>query len=259
MFFTEFACHRMTKYTINKIFEKAFPTNIWKIEIDSVKPYVAIETRDVETTLASFFVFDFEGNCLMSPCQADGKEWTLDSIQNGYLILKRIGEQTPVQEGIQIIQIHNNEIIFSSYEFVLLDVFKDYIHARHRSISSGESIAINIKNGEYSSANDIQFDMACNKVQYPVTYQQTPRFLKHEHNIGPLWLSKCGHHFLWCYHKQKNDHFDLCLATSNLNQILDQQVILHDMEKMIPQPYFQLGSQVFFMSFNKREIVSYLV
>jgi hypothetical protein len=49
------------------------------------------------------------------------------------------------------------------------------------------------------------------------------------------------------------------LATSNLNQILDQQVILKDMEKMIPQPYFQLGNQVFFMSFNKREIVSYLV
>ena len=259
VFLTEFVCHRMTKYTINKIFEKAFPTNIWKIEIDSNKPYVAVETRDVETTLASFFVFDFEGNCLMSPCQADGKEWTLDSIQDGYMILKRIGEQTPVQEGIQIIQILNNEVIFHSYEFVLLDVFSGFIHARHRSISSGESIAIDIHNGEYSSSAERIFDMASNKVQYPVTYQQTPRFLKHEHTVGPLWLSKCGHHFLWCYHKKNKDRFDLCLATSNLNQILDQQVILKDMEKMIPQPYFQLGNQVFFMSFNKREIVSYLV
>ena len=249
----------MTKYTINKIFEKAFPTNIWKIEVDALQPYLAVETRDVETTVASFFVFDFEGNCLMSPCQADGKEWTLDSIQDGFMILKRVGEQSPVKEGIQIIQILNNEVIFHSYEFILIDVYKNYIHARHRSISSGESLAIDIRTGEYSSAAEHSFDMACNKVQYPVTYSQIPRFLKQEYKSGPLWLSKCGQHFLWCYHKQNKDRYDLCLATSNLNQILDQQVILKDMEKMIPQPYFQLGNQVFFMSFNKREIVSYLV
>jgi len=249
----------MNKYTINKIFEKAFPTNIWKIEIDSIKPYLAVETRDIETTLASFFVFDFEGNCLMSPCQADGKEWTLDSIQNGYMILKRVGEQTPVQEGIRIIRILDNELVFNSYEFVLLDVYEGLIHARHRTISSGESIAINIKTGKYSPAQDQEFSFAANKIQYPVTYAQTPRFLKQEHTLGPLWLSKSGNHYLWCYHKQQHDKFDLCFAISNLNQILDQKVIINEMEKMIPQPYFQLGNQVFFMSYNKREIVSYLV
>ena len=249
----------MTKYTIKKVFEKAFPTNIWKIEIDTLQSLIAVETRDQESTVASFLAFDFAGNCLMSPCKADGKEWTLDSVQNGHLVLKRIGEHTPIQEGIQIIRIRDNEVVFNSYEFVLLDVYHGFVHARHRSISSGESIVVNLITGTYAPASDQQFDYAPNKLQYPIPYPKKPKFLQDEGLTGPLWLSKCGENYLWCYHQEHNGQFDLILSTSDLNQLLDKQVILQQMDKMIPQPYFQIGNQIFFMSYNKQEIVSYLV
>mgnify|MGYP003574988772 CR=1 FL=1 len=249
----------MTKYTINKVFEKALPSNIWKIELDSIQPIIAVETRNMDTTEASFHAFDLTGNCLMSPCQADGKEWTLDSVQDGQLILKRIGEHTPIQEGIKIINIERNEVVFTSYEFILLDVYCGFVHARHRSISSGETIAINIHSGKYSPALEHKFEICLNKIQYPITYSPIPQFLKNEDSTGPLWLSKCGQIYLWCYHQKTASGFDLILAISDLNRLLDKQVILNNMNKMIPQPYFQLERQVFFMTFNKREIVSYLV
>ena len=249
----------MTKYTINKVFEKALASNIWKIEVDPMQPLIAVETRDMDSTEATFQVFDLEGNCRMSPCQADGKEWTLDSIQDGHLILKRVGEHTPIQEGIQIIDSSLNKTVFTSYEFILLDVFFRKVHARHRSIASGETIAIDILTGQYSPSPDNKFEICPNKIQYPITYQTKPHFLASEEIEGPIWLSKCATHYLWCYHQANADGYSLILALSDLNRLLDRQVILSQMGKMIPQPYFQMDRQLFFMTFDKREIVSYLV
>jgi len=251
--------YRMTKYTINKIFERSFPANIWKIEIDPVQSLVAVETRDVDSTVASFSVFDFTGKVVKAPCTAEAKEWTLDAIQDGFLILKRIGEHRPIQEGIQIIEIATEQVVFSSYEFILLDVFEDVVHARHRSISSGETILIDIRTGKYAPASDRNFRFASNKIQYPLTYPNKPEFLSNEAIEGPLWLSKCCQHYIWCYHVRNKDNLNLILTLSDLNHKLDRQVIMENMDKLIPQPYFQIDKQLFFMSFNKRDIISYLV
>lgn len=249
----------MTKYTINKVFERSFPANIWKIEIDPVQSLVAVETRDVDSTIASFSVFDFDGKIIKAPCTAEAKEWTLDAIQDGYLILKRIGEHNPTQEGIQIIEIATERIVYSSYEYILLDVYEGIIHARHRSISGGETIVIDIKTGQQSRAIDKNFQFANNKILYPITYPTKPDFLSHEQIEGPLWLSKCCQHYVWCYHVRNEDNLNLILTLSDLNHKLDRQVIIEDMDKLIPQPYFQIDRQLFFMSFNKRNIISYLV
>ncbi|MFZ4262266.1 hypothetical protein ACFRAE_09495 [Sphingobacterium sp. HJSM2_6] len=249
----------MTKYTINKVFEKAFHENIWKIEVDSKQSLVAIETRDLASTLASFHIFDFNGKPILDACIAESKEWTLDSIQNAKLILKRVGEHTPIQEGIKIIDIYLNQEIFLSYEYILLDVYCEYIHARHRSILTGESYLIDIASAEVSIVHDLDLEICLNKIQYPITYPHTPPFLAEELISGPIWLSKVDEHYLWCFHQEDGQKFNLILALSNLNQLLDKQVVLIGMDKMIPQPYFKMENQVFLMSFNKREIISYLV
>ena len=248
----------MTKYTINKVFERSFPANIWKIEIDPVQPLIAVETA---ISIAPWLPF----RCSTSrkhrkaPCKAEAKEWTLDAIQDGHLILKRIGEHTPIQEGIQIIHIQTEQVIFSSYEFILLDVYDKVVQARHRSITSGETIAIDIYSGTYAPLSDRQLKFVCNKIQYPNTYTGKPLFLAQESITGPIWLSTYKHHYIWCYHVENGDNFNLILTLSDLNHSHDRQVIMENMDKMIPQPYFQIGPQLFFMSFNKREIIAYLV
>jgi len=249
----------MTKYTTKKVFEKTFSSNIWKIEVDSVSSLIAVETRDLDTTLAEFHVFDLQGNCILSSYSAQEREWTLDSIQNGHLILKKIGENVPIQEGIQIICIQNKQIILTSYDYVLIDVYQDVIHARHRNISAGATVEINILTGSMVPAKDQEFQFALNKIQFPIAYQKVPEFLKPESIIEPLWVSKCGPHYLWCYHKEIDEKFNVIFTLSDLNQILDSKVILQGMEKMIPQPYFQIEQQFFLMSYNKRKIISYLV
>ena len=249
----------MTKYTINKAFEKTLPTNIWKIEVDAIQALIAIETRNLDGSEALFHVFNFQGECVMSSFKSEGKEWTLDSLQDGFLILKRVGEHTPIQEGIQIINSKTQERVFTSYEFILLDVYCHKIHARHRSISSGETISIEISTGKYSPSQEHNFKLCPNRVQYPITYTKVPEFLQNINIEGPLWLNKIGAHYIWSFHEKSEEKHKLILAISDLNQLLDKLVILEDMDRMIPQPYFQIENQVFFMSFNKREIISYLL
>lgn len=249
----------MTKDTINKVFQKAFQSNIWKIEVDAYQPLLAIETRDPSNTMPQFNVIDVQGNDIMPARALNEKEWTLDSIQNGHLIIKSVGEHTPVREGIQIIRAEDNEVIYLSHELVLIDVFKDCILARHRNIASGEQLKIDLRTGETEPSLDANLPLASNAVLYPLAYPKTPSFLQQANIEGPLWINKVGENFFWCYHQKIEGGFNLTLTLSDLNHILDQKVILSGIEKMVPQPYFQLENQIFFMSFNKREIVSFLV
>lgn len=250
----------MTKDTINKVFQKAFQSNIWKIEVDAYQPLLAIETRDPSSTMPQFYVIDAQGNDIMQPQALPEKEWTLDSIQKGHLIIKSVGEHTPVREGIQVIRAEDNKIIYLSHEHVLIDVFKDTILARHRNIASGEQLQIDLCTGQTAPLLvGSNLPLASNAVLYPLPYPKTPSFLQQAGVEGPLWLNKVGENFFWCYHQKTKGGFNLILTLSDLNHILDQKVILADIEKMVPQPYFQSGNQIFFMSSNKREIVSYLV
>lgn len=164
-----------------------------------------------------------------------------------------------MQEGIQIICIKTKEVILLSYDYVLLDVYQDFIHARHRNIASGPSVEIDILTGNIEPLQNRKFQFSLNKIQFPIASQYIPEFLKTEPIIEPLWLSKCGEQYLWCYHKKTDEKFNVIFTLSDLNQILDCKVILEGMEKMIPQPYFQIEKQLFLMSYNKRKIISYLV
>jgi len=65
--------------------------------------------------------------------------------------------------------------------------------------------------------------------------------------------------FLWTYHRQEKDKYQLILCIADESNILHTEIMMEDMPKMIPQPYFQIGNQLFLLSYNKQEIVSYLL
>lgn len=251
----------MFKNTINKVFQKKFPNNIWKIEIDIFHNYLAIEVRDKQTTLPQYTVFDFSGQLISSSSYIPlEKEWMMEGIQKGFIILKKVGENTPVKEGIRVIHSNSGQEVFTNYEYQLLDVYEDYIKVRHRSVVSGNELYLRIEDGTLHSNRDIDIThLPRNGVIFPIVYNKTPHFFSAEKITDYLWLSKAGEHYIWCYHQHESDSYCLVLAVSDLNQVLYREVIIDRLERMIPQPYFQVGRNLFFLSQNKQEIVSYLV
>lgn len=250
----------MFKNTIKKAFQKDFIENIWKIEVNGYQEEIAVEIRDSQTTMPSYHILRFEDGSEKMQYSPDEKEWTMEGIQKDYLILKKVGEQTPTKEGIQIINTKTQKPVLISYEYVLLDVVEDYLHVRHRQFTSGGEQLIAIKTGEVFALNDATVrSYPKNRVCFPLTYDNPPDFLSDDDKRQDLWISKLSNAYLWCYHTRCSSGYDLHIAVSDLESIHDEVVVQSGIAKMFPQPYFQVGNQLFFMADNKHEIVSYLV
>jgi len=250
----------MTKYTINKAFEKSFPYPIWKIEVDCTKKCIAIEYRNPDNTLPTFSVFDFFGQDLLDSFEEKEKEWTLEAVQGDHLILKQFGSNTPIKEGIKIVHIPSKEIIYTGMEYILQDVFDGYIKAAHRSIPSGLDFYINIPTGEIQNHMITPAVYPLNHIHYPLPHTgKLPKFMQHLLVEDTIWLQPFKDNFIWAYHTKTDDSYNLHLCLSSRTEILDTTIILNNLAKLIPQPYFEVEEYIFFLSNTKQEIVAYLV
>lgn len=250
----------MTKYTIKKIFERNFNLPIWKIEVDCTENLLAVECRDPDSTLPSFFVLDFEGTLLAKEITSEEKEWTLEAIQNHFIILKKYGSSSPIQPGIQIIHSLSGLVIANYPEYVLKDVYQDYILATHRTIPSGLNYYINIKDGSVSNSKPKELQLPLINIHYPIPYDGSlPSFVKELTFEDQIWLQPYKENFLWSYHTKESNGYSLHLSLSSKNQIIDSKIILFNLPQLIPQPYFTVKEYIFFLTNTKQEIAVYLV
>ncbi|MFD2969900.1 hypothetical protein [Sphingobacterium bambusae] len=249
----------MTKYTIYKAFEKKFPSQIWKIVVDAQSLQVAVETRDNETTKPHLHVFDFAGRSLLENLPVDEKEWTLEALQHQTIILKRLGDTSPVKEGIWFLDLEGNTR-YLSHEHTWIDTCVDFVKMRHRSIQSGFEEYLDIRAASKAIGHDSSCDSYNTSLKMPSPYGGLlPPHLSHLTYVDIPWISLTDEKLLISYHSKDEEGYHLNLCVANASNVLHEQRLLQNMPKMIPQPYFQIGHQIFLMSYNKQEIVSYLV
>ncbi len=256
----KFVLSVMVKYTINKAFEKKFSSPIWKIEADTDARLLAIETRNQVDTTPSFHVIDFEGHSLMDDFRLKTKEWTLAEIQKDYLILKKIGANAPQASGILVVHIPSRHIAHEWHHYLLVDIFKNVLKVRHHTISAGFEEYLSLSSGQHLRLPEIEIAYCSNHINFPLAYNGIlPDFLQKKEHEDTIWISKVKHNFIWCYHTRAENGYTLDILLSDKFKELQKMTVLDNMIKMIPQPYFQINEQLFLMSYNKQEIVSYLV
>lgn len=250
----------MTKYTINKLFEKTFKNPIWKIEVDSITHNLAVECRNTENTLPSFTVYSFSGEVYLEEYSVEAKEWTLEAIQGDYMILKKYGSGSPIQAGIQIIHIPSATPVVSFSEYILKEVHANTLIAVHQRIPSGLNFYINIETGEVTNQQPDKSDYYPSLTNYPVEYLgKRPSFIEKIDVEGQLLFQPIGNIFIWTYHDKTEFGYNLNLVLSSKNEILDERIVLKNSKKLIFHPYFNVDNYIFFLSDTKQEIVTYLV
>lgn len=251
----------MNKYTIKNIFERRFSFPVWKIEVDCASNRLAVEYRDPDSTLPYFAVLHFDGSSESQDIQADEKEWTLDSIQGEYLILKRFGSSSPIEAGIQIIHYPTGRTVCEYREYVLVEVYEHSILAKHRSIPGGLQYGIDIATGDVSlmtQGHSLQFPEL--HIKYPVAYEgRKPAFIEEIPYVEHIWLLPYGDHFLWAYHLKNKDKYDLHIRISSRTETFDDKIVLENLDRLIPQPFFIVKDHIFFLSNCKLKIKGYLV
>ncbi|HMR17861.1 MAG TPA: hypothetical protein PKA53_01060 [Sphingobacterium sp.] len=250
----------MNKYTIKKVFEKTFPFPIWKIEADCTYNNLVIEYRDPNTTLPYFSIVDFNGESKCSPVAVDEKEWTLEALQGDFLILKRFGGSSPIEAGIRIIHYPTGQTVCYFMEYVLQDVYQDIVLAKHRAVPNGLKFAIEIATGEVNPYQHAELHYPFMDIKYPLTYPgNKPLFMAEIPYIENIWLLSFQDIFIWAYHLSSANKYDLYLSLSSKTEILDSKMILKGLDRLIPQPFFQVKGYIFFLSNTKLKITTYLV
>lgn len=250
----------MNKYTINKVFEKAFNHPIWKIEADCLHHNLAIEGRNPDNTLPTFTICSFEGKTLLEDYSPEEKEWTLAAVQGEYLILKKYGASAPIQAGIQIYHYPTQTILAQFSEYVLQEVRNQYIIALHRSIPSGLTFSIHIASGKVSNKPMAEIDDYPTNVEIPNPYNgKIPSFMSQITFEENFWLQAKLPYFIWTYYQKAEDKYTLNLLLSSKDETLDKIEVLNNLNKLIHQPYFAVHNYIFFLSNTKQEIITYLV
>lgn len=250
----------MNKYTIKKLFEKSFPYPVWKIEVDSIRQNIAVESRDPNSTLPTYTIYSFEGHTLLDNYLINEKEWTIASIQGDYLILKKYGTSSPVQSGIRIIHFPTQTIIADLAEYIFQCAKKNTVIAIHRAIPTGLLYYITISNGKVKTTMDEKTTDYPNLVETPIPYRgKLPAFMSNLAYEDQIWLHPLKDIFIWSYHSKKDDKFVLSLSLSSKNETLIHKDILNNLNKLILQPYFAVNNYLFFLSDTKQKIITYLV
>src|SRR5690606_8237145 len=208
-----------------------------------------IEYRDPETTIPHFSVLDFDGNIRDDEVTTKEKEWTLEAIQGEFLVLKRFGASSPIEAGICIIHYPTNRTIVTAMEYVLQEVYQGILLARHRSIPGGLVFEIDIATGQITQSKRNDYSYPISHIHYPVTYTATlPAFIREIPFVDQVWLLPLEDAYIWAYHLAEANKYKLHLSLSTKNELLDTKVVLENLNRLIPQPFFQVERYIFFLS-----------
>ena len=250
----------MSKYTISKAFSQTFRFPVWKIEIDEISTLIAIECRDPENTIPYITVLDFQGKMHLDHFRLPEKEWTLAAIQDQVVVLRKVSENSPVSPGVWMLFYQKPDTTYLYHQYQYLGILNGYVHVRPQHITAGFEQYFSLLSTEILATAPSEIKPFENDIVFPLEYNgQKPTFLQHVKNNEDLWISKCNDHFLWSYHEKQHDKYTIKLLLSDKKQVLDETVIISDLDLKLVQIYFQIECQIFLLTHNKQEFVSYLV
>lgn len=251
----------MTNQEISKAFNLIFTYPIWRVEIDAKNKLIAIETRNPEDTFPYFNVITFEGTYVLQDFKAITREWVLGGIQCKKLILKKISNNSPIDAGIQIIDCFNPQYQETWFNYVFINLVDQGLIIRPKTVVQGLELFLNIQSMSIESKNLITIKPYSSQLVYPIIYNgEIPLFLKDFPIDGDIWINSVNDYFIWAfYEKQKNNRYQIRLVQSTREMFIESILAVSGLELKLFNIYFLIHRQIFLLTDNKREFVSYLV
>lgn len=250
----------MAKDTVKTGLQKSFSGLIWRIEVDTAKSLLAIESRDIDTGTPKFAVVDYESGITLFEERAYGDRlWTIGGVFGGYVILRNYGEHSPENAGIICINVSDGNVVWEHFGWTFLELRQHTLVVRPRSVLAGYETYVNIANGA-EITKPIDNPPIYNDVAIPsVHIDSFPSILKNYDVEGDIFTAHWLEKKIWAFHHRQNGTLDVKMLISNAFMILDEYTVMAGLNKKLPELFFMINNQIFFIRGNKREIVSYLV
>lgn len=251
----------MDKYTVKTAFKKSFLGLIWRMEADTGANLLAVESRNPENGIPSFSVLDYRtGNLLMDAVNYGDRSWTLAGISGDRLILRHYGDRNPENAGICCMDVHGGHIVWERFNHIFISLLRDGVLAKPRNISSGYQLILSPEDGSVRSSPGRTTKPYQQNIVLPEVYVGNfPPMLKKYSIHGELHHCRTEEKEVWGFHQQRQGKYDVKLLITNGLNVMYEKVISRNRAKKLPEIFFMIKNQVFFIADNKQEIVSYLV
>ncbi|WP_256012563.1 DUF4905 domain-containing protein [Desertivirga xinjiangensis] len=255
--------HSDDKYTLKPFLKEKFRGIIWKVVLDEQEPVIAVETRDPENHISEYSAYNFEtGTCLFKEQSVeDSWLWSLDKAHEGLIFLHSyISEQSPEHKGIIALN-RNGALEWQQYNKTLQAVSVDGLVTYDPRIQPRRLELLKPENGM----------PIANNIQHYTSYEQDirlPDIINNSKELpsffpanveGPVWVLSIDDKNCYAYHIKKGGNLTQQLIISQGNNILIQDNLEENIQKLNPEAFFISRHNLFCIRGEKREIVSYLV
>lgn len=234
---------------------------VWRIEADTTTGLLAVETRDKDTGRPAFSTFDSRtGNSFIHEKPYGEKNWALAGTTGRNLIVRAYGQNSPEGAGVACIDADTGDLRWEQFNYVLLHVGNQLLTVRHRNFAGGYEQYLDPATGDLTQFNRIPNKPTGPDIVIPHRYKDNvPELLAGYTIHGDLFFCRIGRKQAWAFHEQLHEKYHVRLIITSGLTVLSDQVLITGLDKMTPELFFMINEQLFIISHNKREIVSYLV
>lgn len=234
---------------------------VWRIEADTSANVLAVETRDKETGLPAFSAFDSStGVSFVDEKPYGDRSWALAGTADRKLVIRAFGQNSPEGAGIACIDTDSGDVLWEQFNYVLVHVGNRQLTVRHRNFAGGYEQYLDLSTGNLTNFNKQADKPTGPDIVIPQRYEHgVPERLSGYAVFGDLFYCQIGAQQLWAFHEVIQQAYRVRLVIFNGITIVADHIILEGLDKMTPELFFMVGQQLFIISHNKREIVSYLV
>lgn len=234
---------------------------VWRIEADTTGNLLAVETRDKDTGRPAFSAFNYQtGESFIHEKPYGDRNWALAGIANRKLTLRAFGQNSPDGAGIACIDVDSGELAWEQFNYVLLHVGSQQLTVRHRNFAGGYEQYLDPATGNLTQFNKTTSKPTGPTIVLPQRYEHNvPGILAGYAIHGDLFYCQIGPKHLWAFHEATQEAYRVRLVITSGLTVLADRIILPELIKMTPELFFMIEQQLFIVSDNKREIVSYLV
>src|SRR3546814_445478 len=188
------------------------------------------------------------------------RNWALAGLADRKLVVKAFGQNSPNGTGIACIDIDRGDLLWEQFNYMLVRVDSHQLTVRHRNFAGGFEQYLDIATGNLTPFNKTAAKPIEANIVLPQRYEQgIPECLANYPVHGDLFFCRIGQKQLWGFHEAIPQAYRARLVVTSGLTVVADQVVITELAKMAPELFFMIGQQVFIISDNKREIVSYLV
>ncbi len=235
---------------------------VWRIEADTARNLLAVETRNTETGKPLFSAFDSRtGVSFIHEKPYGDRNWALAGTADRKLVIRSYGQNSPEGAGIACIDANNGHVLWEQFHYVLVGMAGTRLAVRHRNLAGGYEQHLDLATGDLvKTGTTAGHPEEAPQVVIPLRYAYgIPDSLANYPAHGDIFYCEIGSRQVWAFHEAIQDMYRVRIVISSGLTIVADRVVLPDLVKMLPELFFVIGNQLFIVSDNKQEIVSYLV